>query len=738
MNPFLAYVRGEDDPLVKKLAAERPPESIRQLIAQAPVTLATPAGAADAPSASPVTNRMPAQVNPDTATLSAPPLATENAARVPATQGMTDNATRETVAQNQTAARLPRFKLPPVDRMVERFQEWQAIAASTPGVGEIVAPQLDAWRNLTVQQHARSFEGDPTESPEQAAAYARHMGHINGMLGKPMTWDEAARIAEYVEDREDGATQRFLKAVGTGNIKGAQEWIDTVFGQDVTIVDKEPTKTLIHGAEVDDWKWMVKLPDGSQQSYTGTQLNHMYGDQQARVQYAQRERLRQIEHAKLELENARVLGDPAKVGAAYRKLMEVQGVSGGVTTANLPEGLAPYAPFLGRLRGRESGGDINAVSVQNAVGLDQFTQQRLDDYNQQMGLKGNDRVTVEALKNNVPLQNQIAAWHYPDIDRFITDNGLTQYLGQTIKGVTVTLDGMRAAAHLGGSPGLKRFLETKGEEDPADGLGTRRVDYLRKFQGETVPLGGGPAVALDADDAAIGARILQAGAPAAAKGAAPADMTKTQEKAFEAWSKERQEIQKSMDSDAVKQRRLDELNDFYAPVLGNVIPGLMSGLTPEEAAIFGTGGGPGGATTGGTSGATPGGTGTGNGTPATGGSVPTTPPPERGLMDSVTGQLKSEAEAKQKAADIKAQATDLDRAFREAVTEAQAAMAGDVTKTQSALDKMEKVYKVVPKDKQVQLERLARILLASKPQGAGANPPATASAGAAGYLPYPW
>lgn len=745
MNPFLTGLTDEEDPWARSPAAQ--PGLARQVVAAMPLGAAAPGGAVDARTAAAGPVALTTGAMPPTP----PPADAQGSATTPAggtvlpgknpAQGTTDGASpsaaRETAAQGPEVSRPLRFELPPVDDMVQSFQEWQAVAAATPGVAQIVAPQLAAWRNLAVQQHARAFEGDPTESPEKAAAYARHMGVINGKLGKPMAWEEAARIADYVEEREDGATQRFLKAASTGNDKGAQEWIDQVFGQDVTIVGKRPTKVDLHGAQVDDWEWTVKMPDGSQQAYTGTQLNFMYGDQQARVQYAQQERQRRIEQAKLELENARVLGDPAKVGAAYRKLMEVQGV-GGVTTANLPAALAPYAPFLGRLRGRESGGDINAVSVQNAVGLDQFTQQRLDDYNQQMGLKGNDRVTVEALKNNVPLQNQIAAWHYPDIDRFITDNGLTQYLGQTIKGVAVTLDGMRAAAHLGGSQGLKRFLETKGEEDPADGLGTRRVDYLRKFQGETVPLGGGPAVALDADDAAIGARILQAGAPAAGKGAAPADMTKPQEKVFEAWSKERQEIQKSMDSDAVKQRRLDELNDFYAPVLGNLIPGLIGGLTPEEAAIFGTGGGPGGATPGGTGGATPGGTGTGNGTAAVGSPAPTTPPPERGLMDSVTGQLKTEAEAKQKAADIKAQAADLDRAFSEAVTEAQAAMAGDVAKTQSALDKMEKVYKVVPKDKQVQLERLARILLASKPPGAGANPPATASAGAAGYLPYPW
>ena len=723
MNPFLTGLTDEEDPWARSPAAQ--PGLARQVVAAMPLGAAVPGGAVDARTAAggPValtTGAMPPTPPPADAQGSAttPAGGTVLPGQNPApgaTDGASPSAARETAAQGPEVSRPLRFELPPVDDMVQSFQEWQAVAAATPGVAQIVAPQLAAWRNLAVQQHARAFEGDPTESPEKAAAYARHMGVINGKLGKPMTWEEAARIADYVEEREDGATQRFLKAASTGNDKGAQEWIDQVFGQDVTIVGKRPTKVDLHGAQVDDWEWTVKMPDGSQQAYTGTQLNFMYGDQQARVQYAQQERQRRIEQAKLELENARVLGDPAKVGAAYRKLMEVQGVSGGVTTANLPEGLAPYAPFLGRLRGRESGGDINAVSVQNAVGLDQFTQQRLDDYNQQMGLKGNDRVTVEALKNNVPLQNQIAAWHYPDIDRFITDNGLTQYLGQTIKGVTVTLDGMRAAAHLGGSPGLKRFLETKGEEDPADGLGTRRIDYLRKFQGETVPLGGGPAVALDADDAAIGARILQAGAPAAGKGAAPADMTKTQEKAFEAWSKERQEIQKSMDSDAVKQRRLDELNDFYAPVLGNLIPGLMDGLTPEEAAIFGTGG-----TT-----ATPGGVGTsgsGTGTPGATQAPESNPipSPDKPLSERMAIQVAEEQRRRterqqatkkreeQEAARQKARArlSEIERTWVET--------RGDAAKSRAVVAELEAMEKngadyLTPDDRKA-IERLARLL----------------------------
>ena len=721
MNPFLTGLTDEEDPWARSPAAQ--PGLARQVVAAMPLGAAVPGGAVDARTAAggPValtTGAMPPTPPPADAQGSAttPAGGTVLPGQNPApgaTDGASPSAARETAAQGPEVSRPLRFELPPVDDMVQSFQEWQAVAAATPGVAQIVAPQLAAWRNLAVQQHARAFEGDPTESPEKAAAYARHMGVINGKLGKPMTWEEAARIADYVEEREDGATQRFLKAASTGNDKGAQEWIDQVFGQDVTIVGKRPTKVDLHGAQVDDWEWTVKMPDGSQQAYTGTQLNFMYGDQQARVQYAQQERQRRIEQAKLELENARVLGDPAKVGAAYRKLMEVQGVSGGVTTANLPEGLAPYAPFLGRLRNQESGGNINIVSKQNAVGLDQFTQVRLDDYNKQFGTQ----LKVEDLKNNVPLQNQVAAWHYPDIDRFIQDNNLKQFVGKPIKGVTVTLDGMRAAAHLGGNPGLKRYLESGGESDPPDANGTRRVDYMRKFQGETVPLGGGPVVALDAEDAAIGQRILQTGAPATGKGkeAVPGDMTKTEEKAFEAYTKERQEIQKGMDSDGVKQRRMDELNEFYAPLLGRVIPGLTSGLTPEEAAIFGTGG-----TT-----ATPGGVGTsgsGTGTPGATQAPESNPipSPDKPLSERMAIQVAEEQRRRterqqatkkreeQEAARQKARArlSEIERTWVET--------RGDAAKSRAVVAELEAMEKngadyLTPDDRKA-IERLARLL----------------------------
>ena len=48
---------------------------------------------------------------------------------------------------------------------------------------------------------------------------------------------------------------------------------------------------------------------------------------------------------------------------------------------------------------------------------------------------------------------------------------MSDYIGETIKGVTVTKSGMIAAAHLGGARSVKLFLTSNGKLDKADVLG---------------------------------------------------------------------------------------------------------------------------------------------------------------------------------------------------------------------------------------------------------------------------
>ena len=94
-------------------------------------------------------------------------------------------------------------------------------------------------------------------------------------------------------------------------------------------------------------------------------------------------------------------------------------------------------------------------------------------------------ITPQQFMASPQLQQATEAWHFADIDKFIQQKGFDKAIGSTINGVPVTLDGMRAVAHLGGKTGLERFMETGGRYNPADANGTSLMSYLATHQGQS-------------------------------------------------------------------------------------------------------------------------------------------------------------------------------------------------------------------------------------------------------------
>ena len=166
-----------------------------------------------------------------------------------------------------------------------------------------------------------------------------------------------------------------------------------------------------------------------------------------------------------------------------------------------PEAAAATTPtqsgsFNERLAKSESGGNYGAQNAEGYSGKYQFGQERLDDYNRVKGTK----YTTDDLLKSPELQESAQGWHVGDIDAFIQGEGLGKYAGQSVGGVPVTIDGMRAMAHLGGKGGMKKFLQSGGKYNPADSNGTRLSDYAQKFasaspagQQMAAALRGGPA-----------------------------------------------------------------------------------------------------------------------------------------------------------------------------------------------------------------------------------------------------
>jgi hypothetical protein len=132
----------------------------------------------------------------------------------------------------------------------------------------------------------------------------------------------------------------------------------------------------------------------------------------------------------------------------------------------------------------ESSGRVGALNPDTgAVGLTQGMSDTVDQFRKET----NRDFTAEQYAQSRDLQTAFQDWYEQTTLNYIAENDLDQYLGDTIKGVPITVSSMMAMAHLGGNYGMKKFLETGGRYDPDDKegeeVGTRLSDYGRKFAG---------------------------------------------------------------------------------------------------------------------------------------------------------------------------------------------------------------------------------------------------------------
>jgi hypothetical protein len=129
--------------------------------------------------------------------------------------------------------------------------------------------------------------------------------------------------------------------------------------------------------------------------------------------------------------------------------------------------------FAAKMKQSESGGRDNIqITIDDGrkmTGGYQFGDARLADYKK----ANKSKFTTEQFKNDADLQEKVFQWHIADIDRAITK------LPGSDK---MSLDGLRAVAHLGGKGGMKKYVTTGGKYNPADQFGTRLSDYYNKFK----------------------------------------------------------------------------------------------------------------------------------------------------------------------------------------------------------------------------------------------------------------
>lgn len=166
----------------------------------------------------------------------------------------------------------------------------------------------------------------------------------------------------------------------------------------------------------------------------------------------------------------------------------LQGRLGGVqppSASFLPSGGGVAAPAGGGLPASivetESGGNWGALNSEGYGGRGQFGAERLADAARAgiipAGMTGADY-------SRAPEQVQLAVenWHKQDIL-----SKLGGYVGTDVDGPggipPLTPDSILAVAHLGGTGGAKKFIESGGRYNPADSNGTSLADYAKRHAG---------------------------------------------------------------------------------------------------------------------------------------------------------------------------------------------------------------------------------------------------------------
>ena len=105
---------------------------------------------------------------------------------------------------------------------------------------------------------------------------------------------------------------------------------------------------------------------------------------------------------------------------------------------------------------------------------------RLQDYK----TANKEEFTNQEFLNNKDLQEKVFDWHVGDIVKYIQDNNLDEAIGKKVNGVVITLNGLVAAAHLGGKFGMRQYVESGFDKkfNKEDSNGTSLFDYIQRFQ----------------------------------------------------------------------------------------------------------------------------------------------------------------------------------------------------------------------------------------------------------------
>ena len=160
----------------------------------------------------------------------------------------------------------------------------------------------------------------------------------------------------------------------------------------------------------------------------------------------------------------------------------------------MSENLTLSPDFFTALGQQESSGNYSIENGLGYIGKYQFGEAALQDigfYNGDSTPHTNDWIGTWTGKDGVsnlsqfldnPSAQDAAAQMYANtLWNYIQNDGLDQYIGDTIGGIQITQSGLIAGAWLVGVGGLAKFLNSDGTKDPVDGNNTPVSQYLQEF-----------------------------------------------------------------------------------------------------------------------------------------------------------------------------------------------------------------------------------------------------------------
>jgi len=354
-------------------------------------------------------------------------------------------------------------------------------------------------------------------STEDAKQIATDTIQIIGTNLKPelfTTFTEAAKRSGY--NVVDSATFETLVSKNLGNIKALtasdpefrtefSDWLFSDINQTVTAVQRNVGNGVTISFE--NGKYVAKVSPEARQSREYQALARaiqpeVFTDEDylATILGNLPEGLN-LDTLNKKFATLKLMGD---VGTEVQDALGMRSSLTGVTplSGTLPEATGSLMPAS--LIRTESGGsftaanDIQGSGGRGHFGRGQFSIGRLNEAKAAGVIP--QGMTPQQFLQSEDAQIAVENWHVSDILDFVGNEGLDQFIGQSINGVEITRNGMVAVAHLGGKGGLKKFLTSAGKYNPSDAFGTSLMDYMKTHSGNTVTRG---AIGTGSDQAPI-------------------------------------------------------------------------------------------------------------------------------------------------------------------------------------------------------------------------------------------